>query len=105
MLSRFTRRTFTNLKPFRAFSTKIKVELKSGRVGMLEVTDQEEFDKILERSAALGMVEDGDADPIKIATKLSQVEQGKIYHLAFGFDESEVFDEDDYEEGEEVQNQ
>merc|ERR1740123_117641 len=101
MLSRFTRRTFTNLKPFRAFSTKIKIELKSGRVGVLELADQEQLDKVLERSAALGMVEDGDADPIKIVTQMNQVDQSKIYHLAFGFDESEVFDEEEYEEGEE----
>lgn len=101
MLSRFSRRSL--FTPLRQFSTKVKIELKSGRVGAIELAKQEDFLALLERSAALGLVEDTEDDPVTIVTDVKQIDSAKIYHLAFGFDESEVFDEEEYEEGEEMQ--
>merc|ERR1712117_76228 len=91
MISRFSRRMSL---PVRSFSTKLKLELKSGRIGNLELSSQACFDKLLDRCHSVGLVEDTEDDPVTIVTDLNSIDTKKTYQLAYGFDESEVFDED-----------
>jgi len=98
MFSRFS----TLARPAqRFFSTGVKLELKSGRIGLIKLQDQADLDKMLTRSSSLGLVADAEEDPIDIITSLGDLQKDTVYHLAFGFDEQDVFDEEDFEEGEE----
>merc|ERR1719251_374285 len=99
MISRFSRRM---TMPVRSFSTKLKLELKSGRIGNVELASQADFDKLLDRCHSVGLVEDTEDDPVTIITSMNSIDTKKTYQLAYGFDESEVFDDEfeDEEEGE-----
>jgi len=101
MISRFTR---SFRLPARSFATSLKLELKSGRVGRLELASQADLDKMLDRCYSVGLVEDTEDDPVNVITDVSQIDTKKTYQLAYGFDESEVFDED-YDEEEEGMEQ
>merc|ERR1719410_166222 len=63
---------------------------------------QEDLDKLFERSGAIALVEGEDQDePVELITKLSDVKGKPVYHFAYGYDESEIYDgEDDMEEEE-----
>jgi len=101
MFSRFS--TLARRPAQRLFSTAVKLELKSGRIGLLKLQDQEDFDKMLHRSSGLGLVADAEEDPIDIITSIGDLQKDTVYHLAFGFDEQDVFDEEDMEEDGEEQ--
>merc|ERR1719447_734279 len=101
MLSRFTRSFHRLPISTRSFATTLKLELKSGRIGKIELNTQDDLDKMLDRCYSVGLVEDSEDDPISVVIDVTKVDSKKTYQLAYGFDESEVFDDEEYSEGEE----
>merc|ERR1719419_1864970 len=77
----------------------VHIELRSGRVGKLKIESQADLEKLLERSGALALVEGEDQEePVVLNTKLENLKSKPVYHFAYGYDESEIYDEDDEEE-------
>jgi len=88
----------------------LQIELRSGRVGRMNVANQQELDKLFERSGSLGLVaedtaeEEGgnenEAPEVPIVTKIDQIGDGVVYQLAYAAEEGEAFE--DYDDMEDV---
>merc|ERR1719229_2235553 len=100
--SRMAMPTAVRFASDKAQSKTVHLELRSGRVGKLALEQQEDLDKLFERSGAIALVEGEDQDePVELITKLSDVKGKPVYHFAYGYDESEIYDaEDGFEEEE-----
>ena len=69
----------------------VSLELRSGRVGKMNVKDQESLDKLFERTGALGLVTEdaGEEEEVQIMTKLDELNKDQVYQIAYGADEGD----------------
>eukprot|EP00483_Globobulimina_turgida_P009699 UN09718 len=90
-----------NLNTLSMRNATLLFEMRSGRVGKINLESQKEFDKILERTGAMGFVAedapDGDEE-VSIVTKVEDVTKQVVYQLVYAADEAEGYDNEAYDE-------
>merc|ERR1719410_1912883 len=92
-----------NLNTLSLRNASLLFEMRSGRVGKLKLESQKEFDKILERTGAMGLVAedapDGDEE-VPVVSKVEDINSKVVYQLVYAADEAEGYDNEMYDDAE-----
>eukprot|EP01084_Bolivina_argentea_P013546 25432_1 len=95
---------YSNLNTLSIRNASLSFEMRSGRVGKIQLESQKELDKILERTGAMGFVAEDSPDgeeEIPIVTKVEDVTKDVVYQLVYAADEAEGYDNETYDDMEE----
>merc|ERR1711971_394259 len=95
--------THNSLNTMAMRNASLSFEMRSGRVGKIKLESQKEFDKILERTGAMGLVAedapDGDEE-VPIVSKVEDINTKVVYQLVYAADEAEGYDNEMYDDAE-----
>merc|ERR1719385_300930 len=93
--------THSSLSTLSMRNASLSFEMRSGRVGKIKLDSQKEFDKILERTGAMGLVAedapDGDEE-VPVVSKVEDIQKGVVYQLVYAADEAEGYDNEMYDD-------
>merc|ERR1719273_2585075 len=95
--------THSNLSTLSTRNASLSFEMRSGRVGKLKLDSQKEFDKILERTGAMGLIAEDAADgdeEVPVVSKVEDINTKVVYQLVYAADEAEGYDNEMYDDAE-----
>mmetsp|Transcript_48940 Transcript_48940/g.60157 ORF Transcript_48940/g.60157 Transcript_48940/m.60157 type:complete len:123 (+) Transcript_48940:1664-2032(+) len=72
------------------------LELRSGRLGKIEVETTKDLIKIFERTGAIGIIPEDipdDVEEIPVVTEVDKIQKGVVYQMCYASDEADAYDE------------